>query len=129
MMPGGNILGMALRVIKRQSFKYYAYSDRVLNDAGLYVTGFKTPIVISGSVQPVPRNLYQVNGLDFQKNYWNFYLERAVLDVARDVSGDQMEIYDIRFQCLSRTPWAAVDGWDAVLCVQVDEVSKCATPL
>jgi hypothetical protein len=127
MIPGGNILGMALRAIKRQSFKYYAFNGRELNDTGLYVASYKAPVVVSGSVQPVPRNLYQVNGLDFQKNYWNFFLERAVLDVARDVSGDQMEIYDIRFQCLSRTPWASVDGWDQVLCVQVDEVSKCAT--
>jgi hypothetical protein len=28
MMPGGNILGMALRVIKRQSFLYYKFKGR-----------------------------------------------------------------------------------------------------
>lgn len=125
MMPGGNILGMALRVIKRQSFLYYKFKGRETNDIGLDVAAYHPPIPLTGSIQPVPRHLYQNLGLEFQRNYWNFFLERATLDIERDVSGDQMEYDRKRFNCISRTPWASVDGWDQVLCVQVDEVKKC----
>lgn len=119
MIPGGNILNMALSVIARQSFQYYKFAARVTNEAGFDVPTYSAPLSITGSVQPIPRTMYSNLGLDFQKNYYNFYLAKNIIDINRDVSGDQMVFNCKQYQCISKTDWFALDGWDAVLCVEV----------
>lgn len=119
MIPGANILGMALTLIGRQSFDYYAFKARRQNEVGQDIALYAPRQTLSGSVQPVPRSLYQENGLDFDRNYINFYVQKSVLDVARDVSGDQIVFSGDRYQCVSKTPWFAQDGWVGVLAVQI----------
>ncbi len=118
-IPGGNVLNLALSVIQKQALSYYAFNNRVLTDIGTYVTGFSSPVTVYGSFQPVPRNLYEQLGLDLQKNYSNIYISKGILDVDRDVSGDQFSFNSNTWQVLSRTDWFALDGWDAILCIQV----------
>ena len=118
-VPGSNLLGMALRVIARQAFEYYAYQDRVKNTAGLLVPSYLSPVTLSGSVQPVPRVLYEQLGLDLQRNYLTFFIEKDILDVRRGVSGDKIVFNQITFQCESVTNWYPMDGWVPVLAVQV----------
>lgn len=119
MIPGSNILASALRVISASEFQYYRFITRTLNEIGLDVAKYANPVPARGSVQPVARNLYLNLGLEWQKNYFNFYLEKGIIDVARDVSGDQFEFNCKRYQCLSKTDWYGIDNWDAVLCVEV----------
>jgi hypothetical protein len=119
MIPGANILSMAMSVIGKSSFSYLAFASRTPNAIGQDVTKYEPPVTLQGSVQPVPRSLYQQYGLDFQRNYLNVYVSKAVLDVERDVSGDMIVFNGNSYQCLSVTPWVAIDGWNAVLCVQV----------
>jgi len=119
MIPGQNVLNMALRLIARQPFQYIAYDKRTLQPNGLYLTSYKAPISCTGSAQPMPRELYQKNGLDFDKKYFTFFVSRNILDVTRDVAGDQFILNCRRYQALSKTPWDAIDGWDAVLAVEV----------
>jgi hypothetical protein len=125
MIPGANILAMAQRVIAKQRFLYYAFLSRDLNSVGQYDVTYAPPVTLYGSVQPVPRDLYERYGLEFQQNYVNVYLQRAVIDVTRDVSGDQIVFNGATYQCISKTPWDAIDGWDAVLCVQVAQPAPC----
>lgn len=119
MIPGSNILSQALRILASQTFQYLAFQSRDPNSVGQYVVTYAAPITLTGSVQPVPRELYERFGLDFQRNYINVYVSRAVIDIARDVSGDQIIFNGDTYQCLSKTPWEGIDGWDAVLSVQV----------
>ncbi len=119
-IPGGNILNTALRVIARQPFDYYAFVSRTTNVVGNDVANYADPLSLTGSVQPVPRNLYANMGLDFQKNYLNFFVERNIIDITRDVSGDYFIFNGRKFQCLSKTAWYAMDGWDQVLTVEVE---------
>jgi hypothetical protein len=119
LIPGSNLLQTALSILARQSFQYYAFQSRSPNAIGQDVTTYNPPVTMTGSVQPVPRSLYQSYGLDFQRNYVNVYVPQAILDIARDVSGDQIAFQGATYQCVSRTPWVGIDGWDAVLCVQV----------
>lgn len=118
-IPGANILNVALSVIASQSFQYYAFLDRTANEIGLDVTSYKSPVMLRGSVQPVPRNLYSDYGLDFDRYYVNFYLSKNALDVERDVSGDQITFNSRKYQVLSKTDWFAMDGWVALLTVQI----------
>src|SRR5690606_33069057 len=113
------LLNMALRVIKEQTIQYYQFDSRTLNDVGQYESVFLAPVNIVGSFQPVPRNLYRVYGLDFQKEYYTFYTSNDLLDLTRDVSGDQITFMGVRYQCQSNNDWFNLDGWKGVLCVRI----------
>lgn len=119
MIPGSNLLAQALTVINPQEFAYFVFAARITNSIGLDVPVYNAALDLQGSVQPVPRTMYQIMGLDFQKNYNVFFIEQNVVDVARDVSGDQIVFSGKTYQCVSKTDWFQQDGWDAVLAVQV----------
>jgi len=119
MIPGGNLLAVAARVIAQQSFLYFPYVTRNLMPNGLWSTTYATGQQIKGSAQPVARNLYANLGLDFQKLYYNFYVQQNVFDITRDIAGDQFEFQGKNFQIISKTPWHGIDGWDQVLCIHV----------
>jgi hypothetical protein len=118
-LPGCNLLGMALRVIGQQTFQYYAFVSRATNDIGIDVPTYAAPVPLTGSVQPVPRNLYQVYGLQLDKYYATFFVSQNVLDVTRDVSGDQIGFNGQTFQVEQKTDWFAQDGWDSFLAVKI----------
>jgi hypothetical protein len=118
-IPGQNLLNMALSIIARQSLNYYRFSGRTLNSIGQDVTIYDTPVILVGSWQPVPRQLYQAYGLDLQKDYFTFYSSNNILDVTRDVSGDQIAFNGQRYQCESNNDWFQLDGWKGVLCVHI----------
>lgn len=118
-IPGSNLLNAALSVIAKQTFTYHKFKSRTTNEVGQDVSEYCPPVTIQGSVQPLPRNLYQAYGFDLQQNYVNFYASRRFLDVTRDVSGDQIVFQGRKYQCLSTTPWFGIDNWDQILCVQI----------
>ena len=117
--PGSNLLNQALTVIARQQVVYYKMTGRTLNDVGQDVTSYALGTTLRGSFQPVPRNLYPIYGLDLQKTYYTFYVPSNVLDIGRDVSGDQIAFNDDRFQCESNNDWFSIDGWKGILCVRI----------
>lgn len=118
-IPGQNLLNMALTVISRQSLTYYKFAARTLNIIGQDITIYDTPITLVGSWQPVPRKLYQQYGLDLQKDYFTFYTSNNVLDLERDISGDQVAFNGKRYQCESDNDWYQMDGWKGILCVHI----------
>lgn len=125
-VPGGNLLKKAMRVIANQTVTHHAFSHRALNDVGQYVTYYKPARVIRGSFQPMARSLIQQNGLDLNASYITFYVSKDMMDVTRDVSGDQIVFSGKRYQCLSENDWFGVDGWTGVLCVLIAEEKVCA---
>ena len=122
-IPGMNILNMALTVIWRQTIQYYKYESRAINDVGQDVTTYYPVVDLVGSWQPVPRNLYIIYGLDLQRDYFTFYTSNNILDITRDVSGDQLSFMGRRYQVESDNDWYQLDGWKGVICVDlgVDE--------
>lgn len=119
MIPGQNLLNMALTLIAKQSLTYYKFAGRSLNSVGQDVTTYDTPITLVGSWQPVPRKLYQQYGLDLQKDYFTFYTSNNVLDLQRDISGDQLAFNGQRYQCESNNDWYPMDGWKGILVVHL----------
>ena len=119
MIPGSNLLLRAARLIGMTKVQYLKDMGRTTNEIGLDVTNYATPVDIMGSLQAVPRSVYQAYGLDFQKNYLMFYTTADVIDLARDVSGDMLQYGGKKYQLVSETDWMQIDGWTGVLCVQV----------
>jgi hypothetical protein len=120
-IPGQDLLAMALTMIAQQYLTYYQARSRVLNDLGQYVTTFAAPIPMYGSWQPVPRQLYMQYGLDLQKDYYTFYTSNNVLDLARDITADQVAFNGQLFQVESNNDWYALDGWKGILCVHIGQ--------
>lgn len=118
-VPGSNLLNQALKVIGRQTFQWAAFQSRATNAIGYDVAVFDAPVTITGSVQPVPLNLYEQYGLDFQKRYINIYAPFNIRDIGRDRTGDQITWGGKTYQVLSDTPWHSLDGWNQSLCVEV----------
>ena len=117
----GNLLNQAFSAIPKQSFSYYAFTGRTTNDVGYDIATYASPLTVFGSVQAIPREKYEFMGLDFQKKYINIYISKEIIDIDRDVSGDQFFVLGRRFQALSKTWWFNIDGWVAVLCVEVSD--------
>jgi hypothetical protein len=126
-VPGSNILSAALAVISSNCFQYYSFSSRAYQPNGQYLSNYDPPCTLRGSVQAVPRNLYQVYGLDFDKYYLKFYVSKDVIDVSRNSSGDLFVFQCNTYQCLSVTPWFGIDGWNEVLAVQVQNTPLVIT--
>lgn len=118
-VPGSNLLNEALALIGPQPILYFPYVTRTKLANGQWATTYSAGQPIQGSVQPVARTLYSIYGLDFQKNYYMFFIQRNVIDVARNVAGDQFEYQGKNFQSVSKTNWFGADGWDEILCAQV----------
>lgn len=121
MIPGSNILNIALTAIGMQQVLYYRFLTRVTNEIGLDESNYDSPIVVSGSLQPVPRNRYEQLGLDFNRNYFTFYAAKNIQDLARDVSGDRISFNGKVFDCLSANDWHGIDGWLAITIVEISE--------
>jgi hypothetical protein len=120
MIPGENLLDLALDVIQSQTVTYYKFLSRSLNDVGQNVSVYADGVQIEGSLQPIPRSLYEKYGLNLQKVYYVFYALTPIDDVARDVSGDKLEFLGRTYHCESSNgDWYAMDGWRGILCVQI----------
>ena len=72
-----------------------------------------------GSIQPLPRNLYQMYGLQFDRFYVTVYMPECATDVSRDTAGDQIEYQGNRFQAVQKVNWYTPNFWIAMLFVQV----------
>jgi hypothetical protein len=119
MIPGRNLLNLALSVIAKQSLVYYKFASRSQNVIGQDVTVYAPGATIVGSWQPVSRKLYEQYGLDFQKDYFVLYTSNNTLDITRDVSADQVAFNGQRYQCESNTEWFQLDGWNGILCCHI----------
>lgn len=121
MIPGSNILATALTAIAPATLNYYKNTGLNTGTSGKIVPVYAAVAQVRGSFQPVPRNLYEAYGLDFSKEYFNFYTSKLFIGVDRNSAGDQVGFNSFRYKCQSVTPWAAIDGWNAVLCVKVGD--------
>jgi hypothetical protein len=120
-VPGANLLNIALSAIGSATVTYYKDSGRFTTDTGRDVTTFEAAQVIaSGSVQPIPMSRYAYLNLDFTKKYVIWFVSRDALGVERGKSGDQIVWNTKRYQIESATDWHAVDGWNELLCVEID---------
>jgi len=125
MIPGANLLNIALGVLGWQSVTYYRDIGRETTDTGRDVTKYCTLDTTGCSVQPLSGNRVAEKGLDTQKNYVTWYVQADVIGAGRDISGDMIEYEGIRYQCQSETDWFMQDGWKEIVCVKVGDAGGC----
>lgn len=129
MIPGLNLLALALTVITSNSVNYFAFANRVTQPNGVDLTTYHPFITITqGSLQPVDRSLYKEYGLDWEKTYYVWYVPNLnASDIARDTSADIIEADGNRLQLAGGTDWFARDGWKSFLAVVIGPATGALT--
>lgn len=121
MIPGSNLLGLALGTIGKTPASWLRFLARAEDEMGNYVSSYADPVTIHGSLQPVSSSRLIHLGLDINRAYFSFFSSSAVTGVQRDSSGDILEIAGRRYQVLDAgdSDWRSVDGWSEVIIVDI----------
>lgn len=119
MIPGSNLLRLAIGVIGAQTVMWSHATGRTNNIIGLLVTTYADPVAVTGSFQPVPRALIETLGLDFNKEYVTFFTTTSFQDIGRDDAPDKFVFDGSTYQVLNNTEWMAVDGWNSSIAVKI----------
>lgn len=117
MIPGSNILALALTVQSPQAVQFYAWTGKSTRADGVEVNSYATPVTLYGSWQAVSSKDKAAYGLTMSMDYAVFYCSREFQNAARDEAPDQFVYAGTRWTVIARTGWFDMDGWDAVLVI------------
>ncbi len=119
MIPGANLLRMAFSVIGTQLVQYRKFEQRTKNSQAQYVSVFGEPFQLAASIQRVRRYQYVQFNLEFQRNYVMIFANFEMVDLDRDLAGDQFIWTGRVFQLESQGSWFYQDGWGVCLAVDI----------
>lgn len=123
LVPGMNLLGVALGAIRGQLVGYHAWEGRAPDPKGILKDVFAARVEIPGSMQPVSRDRVQFLGLDASKSYATLYAPGVAHPVSRDRGADKFDFNGRMYAAEGKTDWTAQDGWNGVLLVDVGPVT------
>lgn len=119
MIPGINLLNIALGVIQAQSGHWVRFLGNTINDRGQDIPSYADPVEIVGSFQPVDARIIKELGLSTEKQYRNLYTSNPIAGLKRGTSPDLAIFYGRKYQTVGETDWFQQDGRVAVLLVDV----------
>lgn len=119
MIPGINLMNVALTVIGSKRVVWRAFLSRSQNSLGNWINTYKRDAWLSGSWQSVPADRVKELGYDTSKTYKNFYVSAPVDGVNRGTSPDLLIADGRKYEVVSTDDWIVQDGWVAILCVDV----------
>lgn len=122
MIPGMNLLNLALTVIEPQGVEWHPFAGRTENALGQFITTYGTPMPLWGSWQPLDSKKYAELGLDLAKQYFMFYTSANVEAIQRGESGDLLIWNGRKHHVEDDTRWFQLDGWNGLLCVDIGQV-------
>lgn len=118
-VPGSNLLAIALTVITPSEIALSRATGRVQNAVGEWVTTYAPQVPIEGSWQPVDQTKYESLGLDLTKKYFTFYASEVINSINRGESPDLCERNGRKYSTVGDVPWNDVDGWQSALFVDI----------
>lgn len=122
MIPGINLLNIALGVIAPQTLQWFKFAGNVTNDLGQDIPSYEAPVTIIGSFQAVDIKTVQELGLDTGKQYRNFYTSNKLEMVERQTSPDYAVYQGRKYQVQGHADWYNQDGWKGILFVDIGPV-------
>lgn len=117
-MSLGNVLTKALGAIPPSTLVYKKFSEnkRALN--GMLIPSYNAPITISNaSIQPLPTKIYQMMGLDFQRDYRRIFVPTSAVSLDGQLSADIFEFDNRTWHAIGNTVWHSYDGWNELIVV------------
>lgn len=119
MIPGVNLLSVALSVIQPQPIYWRQYKDRRQNALGNWINEFYPDALIRGSWQPMGANDAKEHGFDTAKEYFSLFTPHDIKEVARGASTDQIIVSGQLFDVVECIDWYAQDGWKHLICCAI----------
>lgn len=117
-MSLGNVLIKALGAIPPSTLVYKKFSEnkRALN--GMLIPSYNAPTTISNaSIQPLPTKIYQMLGLDFQRDYRRIFVPTSAVSLDGQLSADIFEFDNRTWHAIGNTVWHSYDGWNELIVV------------
>jgi hypothetical protein len=118
-VPGSNLLSIALTVIAPQQIALSRATGRAKNAVGEWVTTYAAQVPVEGSWQPIDQTKYEALGLDLAKKYYMFYTTELITSIERNQSPDICERNGRKYSTVSDVPWNDVDGWQSAMFVDI----------
>lgn len=117
-MSLGNVLLKALSVIPPSSVLYRKFKGNNRAPNGMLLPEFEEGVLIqNASVQPVSTRVYQMLGLNFQKEYRRIFVPTAAVALEGQLSSDIFEFDNKVWRSIGNTPWHSYDGWNEIIVV------------
>lgn len=119
MIPGINLLEIALGAIASQEGQWLRFAGNTENSQGQEIPSYDAPISVYGSFQPTDAKTVQERGLDTTQKYRTFYTSNPIAITERSTSPDLMIFYGRKYQVTGDTDWFPQDGQKAVILIDI----------
>lgn len=119
MIPGINLLNIALGAIAPQTGQWLQFMGNVETSQGQDIPSYYPPVTIIGSFQSTDARTIQEMGLDVTAKYRTLYSSNAIAVTDRSTSPDILIFYGRRYQVAGELDWVNQDGWKGVVLVDI----------
>lgn len=124
MIPGANLLNMAARLVRLDKPQHVRYKGETKDAAGIVTPEYYSPVTITASMQPVPRDLVEKMALDLNKSYMMAYTSIDLRDLKRGAPCDMLNFAGRVWNVESNTDWKSQDGWRGSLVCDIGPVPQ-----
>lgn len=118
-IAGLNLHNIALGALGSQTVLYRRFAGLATMADGTLRPTWAPAEPLAGNVQAVDSTTIQMLGLDWTKNYVNFFVTGSYNEVNRDQTGDQFTYGGRTYQVVSHADWFTQYGWQRLLCVEI----------
>lgn len=119
MIPGINLLNIALTCIQPQSVRWFKFLGNTTNALGQDIPSFDAGTDIVGSFQPVEARIVKEMGFDTQKSYRSMPTSNPLESLRREASPDYVTFMGRKYQVCGEKDWYAQDGWRRLFFVDI----------
>lgn len=119
MIPGINLLSIALGAIAPQSGQWLQFIGNTENSQGQDIPQYAPVQVVTGSFQSTDARTIADMGLDVTAKYRTFYSSTPIAITDRSTSPDLLIFYGRRYQVAGELDWINQDGWKGVVLVDI----------
>lgn len=112
------LLNKALSIIKPTPVVYRKYLGQITNENRIKVPSYAAPITITQAiVQPVSTQIFQMLGLDMQREYRRVFISTNAVALEGQLSSDKFEFYGNTWTAWGNTAWHSYDGWNELIVI------------
>lgn len=121
MIPGSNLLNMALGVIQpTANVSYQEYQGKTTNEFGTTVAQYGPETLLTWvSVQPMTKAQAKQTGLELNKSYIQIWTTTNVQGGYRGRENDLISWAGYKWQVMPDSDWMIQDGWTRIIAVKL----------
>ena len=115
-----NLLSAALTLIPPVTFKYYKFKSNTINERGLDISTYESPITVKGLIRPVPAEKYEELDLNLQREHIYVHVPKNVLSLRVQESPDKIEYNGAFYFVVQIVNWFNYNGWSSGIAARTE---------